>query len=244
MQDNRRVQHPITGGFITIVADAHNLPAFWAHPTLARTFPGLVLIHDWRGLTAPIRHHVRRLAELGFYVVAPDLFDGQKPATPAEGHALGQRVGEATMPRINATLSALKSHNRCNGQIGIIGWQMGGELALHEATLRTDLRAAVVFCARPDDDLLMIPADETPILAFYGDSDPDIPIETVNKLAQALERSPGKGRVVIYPGATAGFFEESSPGYHEAYAADAWNKMIDFLGTRLDLPRVGKAVPR
>ncbi len=234
MFDSRRVQHQITSGFINIVADSHYLPAFWAHPELGGPVPGLVLIHEAWGLTAHIRTLVRRFAEFGFYVIAPDLFDKQTAKTADEAASLQQQLGEAGLSRVNAALRALETHHRCNGKMGLIGWQYGGELALHAALHRTDLLAVVAFYARPDDYLVMMPADETPILAFYGAD--DTPPETIDRVRAALAQSPGKGEVIVYTGARTGFFNEDGPNYNPQAAADAWPKMLDFLCDRLETP--------
>jgi carboxymethylenebutenolidase len=234
MYETRRVQHQITSGFINIVADSHYLPAFWAHPELGGPFPGLVLIHEWWGLTAHFRTQVRRFAELGFYVIAPDLFDGQTANTVEQASILRQQLGEAGLPRVSAALRALETHHRCNGQMGIVGWQLGGELAFHAAIHRTDLKAVVAFYARPDDYLVMLPADETPILALYGENDPTVNPEMIEKVREALAKSPGQGQVIVYPGATTGFFNEELPTYDPQAAADAWHTMLDFLYDHLE----------
>jgi carboxymethylenebutenolidase len=234
MYETRRVQHRITSGFINIVADSHYLPAFWAHPELGGPFPGLVLIHEWWGLTAHVRTQVRRFAELGFYVIAPDLFDGQTAHSAEQASILRQQLGEAGLPRVSAALRALETHHRCNGQMGIVGWQLGGELAFHAAIHRTDLKAVVTFYARPDDYLVMLPADETPILAFYGENDATVSSEMVEKMRDALAKSPGHGQVIVYPGATTGFFNDELPTYDPEAAADAWHKMLDFLYDHLE----------
>jgi carboxymethylenebutenolidase len=235
MYETRRVQHRIVSGFINIVADSHYLPAFWAHPELGGPFPGLVLIHEWWGLTAHMRTQVRRFAELGFYVVAPDLFDGQTAQNADQGLALQRQLGEAGPPRVGAALRALETHHRCNGKMAVIGWQLGGELAFHAAMHRTDLKAVIAFYARPDDYLVMMPADETPILAFYGEHDPTASPKMIERLRAALAQSPGKGQVIVYPGATTGFFNDDLPTYNAQAAADAWAKMLDFLHQHLEV---------
>jgi carboxymethylenebutenolidase len=234
MYETRRVQHRIISGFISIVAANHSLPAFWAHPEIGGPFPGLVLIHEWWGLTAHIRTQVRRFAELGYYVVAPDLFDGQTATTADQGLTLQQKLGEAGPPRIGAALRALETHHRCNGQMGVVGWQLGGDLALYAAMHRTDLKAVVAFYARPDDYLVLMVADETPILALYGEHDTTITPDTLERTRQALAKSPGKGEVIVYPGATTGFFNEELPTYNPQAAAGAWQKMLQFLDEHLD----------
>ncbi len=235
MYETRLVQHRITSGFINIVADTHYLPAYWAHPELGGVFPGLVLIHEWWGLTAQIRRQVRRFAELGFYVIAPDLFNRKTARTADEGLALQQQLGEAGPPRVAAALRALETHHRFNGHIAVVGWQLGGELAYHAALHRTDLNAAVVFYGKPDDYLMLMPAAETPILAFYGEKDQTVSPDMIEHVRAALSKSSARSEVIVYPGAMMGFFNDDLPTYHEQAAADAWGKMLDFLCEHLQV---------
>lgn len=237
MHETRHVQHPITSGYISIIADDHQLPAFWAHPQMGAEFPALVLIHESWGLTQHVRSCVRRLAETGFYVIAPDLYDGQIATTPEQAAALAAKLGEAGVPRVGAALGVLEHHNHSNGKVGLVGWQMGGEIALHMTIYRPDIKAAVIFYARPDQYLTMLPAEETPMLCLYGDSDPDIPSDTLDRMRDTLAASPGKGELVIYPQTSTGFFNETLPEYNAAYASDAWNRMVEFLVARLEPPR-------
>jgi carboxymethylenebutenolidase len=240
---SRLVQHRITSGFINIVADNHYIPAFWAHPEIGGTFPGLVLIHEWWGLTPHIRTQVRRFAELGFYVIAPDLFGGRIANNADEALALQTELGEAGPPRISAALRALETHHRVNSKLGVVGWQLGGELAFHAAMHRGDLNAVVTFYARPDDYLMLMPANETPILAFYGDHDETCSAEMVEKVRHALQQSTGKGQVIVYPGATTGFFNDDLPTYNPEAAANAWEKLLDFLCEKMDIEAYSKNKP-
>jgi carboxymethylenebutenolidase len=237
MNHTRRVQLPVVSGYITIVTDQYQLPAFWAHPQLTKAFPGLVLIHEETGLTPHTRMCVRRLAEMGFYVIAPDLFDGQPPTSADARAEVVAALGEAGVARVSSALSVLRTHNHCNGKVGVVGWQLGGEIALQMTILRQDLRAVVIFYARPDDYMPMLPAEEAPLLAFYGDADPAIPPSMLERMREMLAASPGHGEVVIYPNASTGFFNNAAPTYHEEYATDAWSKMVEFLAAHLEVPR-------
>src|SRR5258708_40326419 len=99
MYESSLVQHQITSGFINIVADNHNLPAFWAHPEIGGTFPGLVLIHGWWGLTPHMRTQVRRFAKLGFYRVAPGPFDGERATAHVPGQTFHGKFDETGPPK-------------------------------------------------------------------------------------------------------------------------------------------------
>jgi carboxymethylenebutenolidase len=164
---------------------------------------------------------------LGFYVIVPDLFDKNTARTPEEGAALQQQYIETSLPRIASAIRALITHNRCNSRIAVVGWGMGGELAYQTAMLRQDIKATVVFSARPDPFIPMIPGDETPILAVYGDSDTSINPETLQRLREALSGE-RKGEVVVLPG-EAGFTNDAQPTYNPDSTAKAWEKMVDFL---------------
>src|SRR5579859_4878316 len=235
MHRTRLVQHQVTSGFINVVAENHYLPAFWAHPEIGGTFPALVLIHTWLGLTGQMRRQVRRFAELGFYVIAPDLFEGEVAQDDEQGRALQAKLGEAAIAKVSAALSALETHNRVNRRVGILGWQMGGELALNAAVHRTDLQGAVIFSGKPDQFLTLIPASETPILAFYAEKDSSASPEMIEQLRSALAKSAHKGEVVVLAGTTEGFFNDESQAYNEQAATQAWEKLLDFLVVKMKL---------
>ncbi|MEP7286992.1 MAG: dienelactone hydrolase family protein [Chloroflexota bacterium] len=240
MHESRLIQHRITSGYIKIIVDDHELPAYWSHPEIGGTFPGLVLLHEWWGLTPQMRTQVRRFAALGFYVIAPDLFNGKVAGDADAALGLQQQLGEAGPPLVNATINALENHHRVNGKMGIVGWHMGGKLALHAAMHRSDLHAVVAFYARPDDYLTLMPADETPILAFYGENDQTASPEMIHRVRVALAKASAKNKVIVYPGTTTGFFNEDLPTYRIQAASDAWFRTLDFLCVHLDIQAPGK----
>ena len=116
MFEASHLQHNIVSGFIQIVSDGHQLPAFWAHPELGGPFPGLVMLHDRWGMTPHIRAQARRFAEQGYYVIAPDLFNRRTASTLPQADALLAQVGEAALPHVITALNALKTHHKCDGK--------------------------------------------------------------------------------------------------------------------------------
>ena len=234
MYDADQVQYAIVSGYIQIVSDGHYLPGFWSHPALGGPFQGLVLLHDEWGLTQHIRAQVRHMAERGYYVIAPDLFQRQTAQDADQAAALTAQARDSASSKVTAALRALKSHNRCTGEIGLIGWGFGGELALETAVFRDDLCATVVFYGLPDD---LFPAElrmlSCPLLALYAEQDAQIPPENIERLRQVLEQSDQPHEVVIYPDVGRGFFDETRPGFHPVAAQHASARMLAFLEQQL-----------
>jgi carboxymethylenebutenolidase len=243
MFEASHLQHQLVSGYIQIVSDGYSLPAFWSHPEVGGPFPGLVLLHDYWGLTPHIRAQVRRFAEQGYYVIAPDLFDGLVADTVPQAQALVQHIGETMRPRVTAALRALKTHHRCNGKIGLVGWGIGGRLALQTAVLRDDLRALVTFYGQPDSTLAELRLLNCPFLAIFAEQDADIPPEAVERLRQMLGEVGAAHEVIAYPEAERGFFDDSRPDFHAAAAQDAWNRTMDFLNQHLDVPQATEQGP-
>jgi carboxymethylenebutenolidase len=228
------VQHRINSGYIQIMDGERSLPAFWAHPQIGGTFPGLVLIHGERGLNNQIRMRVRRFAELGYYVIAPELFGATFSTNDVQICRAALRKGGESP--VLAALQVLRTHNRLNGKLGVVGWSGGGEIAFRVALTQPDLRAAVIFGGNPQPVLSELHNDQTAILAFYGDDDPDVPPATLNKLWEELAQSKARWQMIVYPNVANDFKDETSPRYHPYYAADAWRRCVEFLHELLEPP--------
>jgi carboxymethylenebutenolidase len=236
MFESDHVQHNIVSGYIQIVSNGHYLPAFWSHPELGGPFPGLVLLHDQWGLTAHVRSEASRLAQEGYYVIAPDLFNRQVATSPAEAQALVDRVGAAAQAHVAAALHVLRTHHNCNGKVGLIGWGLGAQLALRTAVAREDLRALVIFYELAGDvgpDALL--TLHCPLLAIFAGQDPASPAWTVNWLRQVLDGSGTAHEVIVYPGVGHDFFDDTRASFDAEAAADAWRRALGFLNAHLDV---------
>ncbi|MBN1679008.1 MAG: dienelactone hydrolase family protein [Anaerolineae bacterium] len=236
MFEASHLQYPIVSGHIQIVSDGHYLPAFWAHPEVGGPFPGLVLLHDRWGLTPHMRSQVRRFAELGLYVIAPDLFNGQIAITGDHADTLAAQVGESTLSQVTAALHSLRSHNRCNGQMGLVGWGLGARLALQTAVRRDDLLALVLFYDLPPD---IMPAElrllSVPLLGLFGEQNTTTPADTVAQLQDTLTDTGIEHHITVYPNAGRDFFCDARPAFDSAAAEDAWNQTLEFLKDKLDV---------
>jgi carboxymethylenebutenolidase len=237
MFEASHLQYSIVSGYIQIVSDGHYLPAFWSHPELGGPFPGLVMLHDQWGLTPHVRFQARRFAEQGYYVIAPDLFNRQIAMSPEQAQALIDQVGEAALSHVKAAVHALLTHHKCNGKIGLIGWGMGGKLALQTAIYREDLCAVVMFYSLPDE---VTPAElrmlDEPVLAIFGAQDSGSPPEKIDRWRQILAGSELGHEIVVYPAARRDFFDDTRATFDADAAADAWKRALAFFDEHLEVP--------
>ena len=144
------VEYAITTGSISIVMDdGGQLPAYWAHPQLGVKFPGIALLHDWWGFDDTARRLANYFAQVGYYVIAPDLFDGGKASTPQDAMKLVEQFQKQVYPRVHEALAVLEQHHKCNTMVAAIGVGMGGSFAFEAAIERGDLEATVAYGGFP-----------------------------------------------------------------------------------------------
>jgi carboxymethylenebutenolidase len=201
--------------------------------------PGVVVIQEWWGLVDHIKDVCDRFAAAGFVALAPDLYHGQKVA-PGEPDEAGKAMMALTMDQAARDLSGAVDEllrRSAGDKIGVIGFCMGGGLALVLATQRPDAVAAVVPCygivpwPGVDPDYAAMSAA---VLGHYAEKDEYFTPEMANELAERL-RGMGKSvEIIVYPGAEHAFFNDTRP---EVYDADAsrklWDRTLAFLGEHL-----------
>jgi carboxymethylenebutenolidase len=235
--DPTRIEYPITTGHISIVMDnGAQLPAYWSHPARGNKFPGIALIHDWWGVNEGVRRIAHLFAQIGFYVIVPDLYHGQVASSPQEAMRFVQTLGNDGYPRIHSALTVLENHHQCNGDVAAVGLGMGGSLAFEAAITRKDLEAAVAFGGFPQKYFGHFAESHAPILAIYGSKEPYMAAPMVQKLRSELAGARRfKHSVVVVEGAGHEFFNDSSAEQLE-YGKQAWQLTMDFLEQYLKGP--------
>ena len=196
--------------------------------------PGVVLLHAWWGLNQTTRNMADRLAEEGFTVIAPDLYEGVVVTTEAEAEAAaGAQPREARLAHVQAAVGALRDEpGTAMDRIGAIGFSLGAMYALEVAAADAQI-AAVVLCygtGAPHD----WSASQAAFQGHFAESDP---FEATTDVAVQVEALRAGGRPVelhVYPGTGHWFME---PDRTEAYDADAaqlaWERTATFLRERL-----------
>lgn len=240
LYDSTQLEYNIVSGHIQMVMDdGKQLPAYWAHPTTGSNYPAIALIHDWWGLTPIMRYYVHQFAQAGYYVIAPDLFDGKLAHTPVEAMALIQALGDGGYLRVDTALRVLERHHQTTAEVAAVGIGMGGSLALEAAIVRTDLEAAVCCYGFPQRYLGRFQSVKAPVLAIYGTHEPHIKPKVVKRMEEELQSSPlhDKHELLLIQGAGHDFMRENPTAEQRTFAQQAWQHTMAFLHKHMSRPR-------
>jgi carboxymethylenebutenolidase len=208
---------------------------YFARPAVTdHKLPGVVVIHENRGLNPYIEDVARRLAVAGYIAFAPDALTplGGYPGNDDEGRALQkQRDGAEMTEDFIAAVNFLREHPDTTGHIGAVGFCFGGETVLKLATRLPDLGAGVSFYGRhPGAD--QAGSIKAPLMLNHGELD-----ERVNASWPDFERGLKEARVNYvhhdYEGAQHGFHNDTTPRYDESAAELAWQRTVEFFDKHL-----------
>jgi carboxymethylenebutenolidase len=196
--------------------------------------PGVLVIHENRGLNPHIEDVARRLALANFVAFAPDaLFPlGGYPGGEDEARALFPKLDQAKVREdFIAAAGWLKARPECTGKYGAVGFCYGGGMVNWLATHLPDLGAGVAFygSAAPLEDVGSIKA---PLVIQSAETD-----ERINAgwpaYEAALKAAGVRYERHLYPGTQHGFNNDTTPRYDEAAAKLAWQRTVEFLDKNL-----------
>jgi carboxymethylenebutenolidase len=210
-------------------------PGYLAVPEGADALMGVVVIQEWWGLNSHIQDVTRRVAEAGAVALAPDLYHGQVAVEPDEARKQAMSLDrERAIREIDAAVAFLKSHPQvASRRIGIVGFCMGGGLALQAGARNPDVGAVVAFYGGWAPSAADITNTQVAILNIVGENDEHVK-QTQRKLEQDLRMTPVQHDLVIYPGVGHAFFNDTRPEvYNVGAATDAWARAIDWLRSHL-----------
>jgi len=199
--------------------------------------PGILVVHENRGLNPYIEDVARRLGTKNFLAFAPDGLTsaGGYPGNDEQG---AQMFGKVDKPKMTEDFIAaarwLKGREDCTGKIGVVGFCFGGGIANTLAVkMGGDLAAAVPFYgAQPSAaDVAKIKA---PIMAHYASLDTRI-TGGWPAYEEALKANHIKYESYVYEGANHGFHNDTTPRYDEKAAKLAWERTIEFFNKNLVL---------
>jgi carboxymethylenebutenolidase len=213
-----------------------NIRCYLVRPANASgKLPGVLVVHENRGLNPYIEDVARRLGTQNFIALAPDGLTsvGGYPHDEEKGVALFQQVDREKMTQdFEAAARWLKARDDCTGKIGVVGFCFGGGIANTLAVrMGADLAAAVAFYGSQPSaaDTAKIQA---PLLLHYASLD-----QRINAgwpaYEKALQEHHKHYTVYMYEGTNHGFHNDTTPRYDEAAAKLAWQRTLDFFNKNL-----------
>lgn len=201
---------------------------------------GVVVVQEWWGLVDHIVEVCDRFAAEGFTALAPDLYHGRTVPNKEPDEAARAEMAldlERAARDLSGAVDFLQAHPAVRGHgVAVVGFCMGGNLALWLASLRPDaVRAVVPFCGiaprgtEPDWSAMTAAVE-----GHYAEHDDLAPPEAVAELEERLRDLGKEVRVFTYPGTAHAFFNDTRPEvYDEESARTAWVRTLEFLRAKL-----------
>jgi carboxymethylenebutenolidase len=220
------------GEMVTFKSNGHTCDGY-----IAGSGPGVLVIQEWWGLVPHIKDVVDRFAAAGFTAIAPDLYHGESSTEP---DGAGKLMMALNLEQAGKDLSgavALLQERSASAKVGVVGYCMGGGLALVVASQRPDAVAAcapyygVIPWASAQPDWSAIAAT---VEGEYAEFD-DYAGPEVSAALQAQLRGLGKDATLhVHPGTQHAFFNDARPEVYDAAAsAESWDRTVALFRSAL-----------
>lgn len=225
----------MNGKMVQFPANGRTCDGYLCLPSIVPA-PGLIVLQEYWGLVAHIKDLTDRFAAAGFCSLAPDLYHGSAAGSPDEAEKLlmALNITQAAKDLRGAIDYLRKNPGAAGRKVGVIGFCMGGQLALFAAQEHGDVVDAVVDFYGIHPKVVIDPARvKAPVLGHFGRKDRGCPPESGFALRDAVNAVGGRMEVHEYDAGHA-FFNDARPQRYDADAAAlAWDRTLAFLTQHL-----------
>lgn len=197
--------------------------------------PAVIVLQEWWGLVDHIKEICDRFATAGYHALAPDLYHGETGSSPDEAGRLMMQLNiDQTAKDLISAIEVLKKRSDIQvSSVGVIGFCMGGQLAMYTASLSPDVKAVANFYGihpNVQPDLNKI---EAAVLGIFGEKDQMVTPEVARQLESNLKTAGKTTQFKIFP-ADHAFFNNTRPEvYNQAAAQEAWDMTLRHFKTYL-----------
>lgn len=243
------IQTPAQGlvaGMVQIEVGGFQMPAYRAAPAGRSSLPVVLVVQEIFGVHEYIADVCRRLAHAGYLAIAPALYARQ--GDPAQYTEVARLLSElvAKVPDaqvlgdLDATVRWAGAHGGDLARVGITGFCWGGRITWLYAA-HGPVKAGVAWYGRlageasaltPRHPLDVAAALKAPVLGLYGEKDSGIPLDTVDKMKEALRKGSAAAQAsefVVYPDAPHAFHADYRPSFRKEAAEDGWKRALAWL---------------
>jgi carboxymethylenebutenolidase len=221
----------VTGTDVSYQSDTE-IKGYLARPKAEGAYPGVIVIHENRGLTDHIRDVARRLAKAGYIALAPDLASRgggtAQLGTNIQGF-FGNAKPEELVKDLNAGVDFLgQQAGIVPDKYGVVGFCFGGAYTLRLAAANPKMAAAVCYYGVTPEPASQMSATNAAILGQYGGNDARVN-GTIPALEQVMQDSGKTYEKRIYDGANHAFNNDTGQNYNEATAVTAWQETLGWF---------------
>jgi carboxymethylenebutenolidase len=234
----------LEAGEVKIPVPDGEIPAYRARPADGKDSPVILVVQEIFGVHEHIKDICRRLAKLGYFAVAPEMYARQGDVSKLKDFQdilkIVMKVPDAqVMSDLDATVAWARATGKADvARLGITGFCWGGRIVWLYAAHNHGLKAGVAWYGRiesPADELHpkhpidVVAQIEAPILGLYGGADQGIPVATVEKMRDAMKAAGKTCEIVVYPDTPHAFNADYRPSYRKEAAQDGWRRMLDWF---------------
>jgi carboxymethylenebutenolidase len=233
----------LTAGEVQMPTMTGPIPAYRAMPEKAGKAPVVLVVQEIFGVHEHIKDVCRRLAKLGYFAIAVDLYrrqgdvtqltDNQEIFAKVVNHVPDSQV----MSDLDASVAYAASTGRADtSRLGVTGFCWGGRITWLYCVHNPRVKAGVAWYGRlaaaakaplqPAYPVELAPYLKVPVLGLYGGADAGIPVAQVEQMREALKAAGNNDcEIVVYDGAPHAFYADYRPSYRKEAAEDGWKRM-------------------
>jgi carboxymethylenebutenolidase len=205
---------------------------YFVRPAKEGNYPGVIMIHENRGLRPEIKATAEQLAKEGYLVLAVDLYNGKVLETQEEARANSANFKQDEgLKNLKAAVAYLKQKGAT--KMASLGWCFGGGQSLQLSLSGEPLDATVIYYGRLVTKPEELAPIKWPVLGVFGEEDQSITKDTVKEFDAALDTRGIENEIYVYPGVGHAFANPSGMNYAPEETKDAWTKTTEFLKKHL-----------
>jgi carboxymethylenebutenolidase len=235
----------LEAGEVKIPVKDGEVPAYRAVPASGGPFPVILVVQEIFGVHEHIKDVCRRLAKLGYFAVATELYARQGDVSKIDNFReiiskVVSKVPDAqVMTDLDASVAWAKGTGKADvARLGITGYCWGGRIVWLYAAHNDGLKAGVAWYGRltgeadelhPKHPIELAASIKCPVLGLYGEADQGIPVQSVERMRTALKDAGKTAEIVLYPDTPHAFFADYRESYRKDKAEDGWKRMLEWF---------------
>ena len=230
-----------TDGLVAGEIKIGEIPGYRAMPAKGKKFPVVLVVQELFGVHEYIKDICRRFAKLGYLAIAPELYARQGDVSNLKSiQEILPIVSKVPDAQVMSDLDAAVAWARESGKgdtsrLGITGFCWGGRSVWMYCAHNSNVKAGAAWYGRvvgqttantPKNPIDVAAQVKAPVLGLYGAADQGIPVESLEKMREALKAAGSQSEIVIYPKAPHGFHADYRDSYRKEPAEDAWKRLL------------------